>query len=346
MSSGKKISIALATYNGEQYLRELLESLYRQTCRPYEVMVCDDGSTDSTVGILEEYARTHGLHYQVNPRILGYIKNFEKTISLCSGDYIALCDQDDRWRPDKLRILADGIGSYSLICSNAAVIDDFGNKIARSYFKYSRIHVPSRRKQTHSLTFHNYVMGCTSLFHKSILSSATYPFPDGVPHDWWIAIIASMKNGIRYINKPLIEYRLHGENASSIVRKRLFDDIRNYWKKFNAKQNHLDTVMTINFTLLLLNELEGRGLIDAWMISLKHDLKALLDDFNISPFEHPKANLLIWKYLNYFCPSPNPLVKIMFMIENIYDKIRSYEREEFFNSIKRRENENNINKKP
>jgi glycosyltransferase involved in cell wall biosynthesis len=299
-------------------------------------MVCDDGSTDGTVGILEEYARIHGLHYQVNPCNLGYIKNFEKTISLCSGDYIALCDQDDRWQPGKLEILADKIGDHSLICSDAALIDGSGNKIAGSFRRYSRIHVPSRGKQTHSLTFHNYVVGCTSLFHRSDFISPLYPFPDNIPHDWWIAIITSMRNGIKYINKPLIEYRLHGKNASSTVRKGLLDDICNYRKKFNTKQNHLDTVMTIKFTLLLLNELENRGLIDPWMISLKHDLQALLDDYDISPLKHPKANLIILKYLNYFCPSPNPIVKIMFMIENIYDKLTLSEREELFNSIQRR----------
>jgi glycosyltransferase involved in cell wall biosynthesis len=281
-------------------------------------MVCDDGSIDGTAGILEEYVHTHGLHYQVNPRNLGYIKNFEKTISLCSGDYIALCDQDDRWKSEKLEILADKIGDHSLICSDAAMIDDAGNKIAGSFRRYSRIYVPCRGKQTHSLTFNNYVMGCASLFHRSDVTSILYPFPDGIPHDWWIAIIASMKNGIKYIDRPLIEYRLHGKNASSTVRKRLFDDIRNYRKKFKANQNHLDTVMTIKFTFQLLNKLEMRGLIDPWMITLRQDLHALLDDFDIAPLRHPKANRIMLKYLNYFCPSPNPLVKIMFMIENFY----------------------------
>ena len=285
-------------------------------------MVCDDGSTDGTAGILEEYARTQGLHYQVNPRNLGYIKNFEKTISLCSGDYIALCDQDDRWQPGKLQLLADGIGSHSLICSDAALIDGSGNKIAGSFRKYSRIHVPCRGRQTRSLTFNNYVMGCTSLFHRSDFISPLHPFPDNIPHDWWIAIITSMRNGIKYINKPLIEHRLHGNNTTSIVRKRLFDDIRTCRKKFQANQNHLDTVMTIKFTFLLLNELEDRGLIDPWMISVKHDLQALLHDYDMtimfSDHYHHKANLIILKYLNYFCPSPNPLVKMMFLIENLH----------------------------
>jgi glycosyltransferase involved in cell wall biosynthesis len=110
-------------------------------------MVCDDGSTDETVGILEEYAYTRGLLYQVNRRNLGYIKNFEKIISLCSGDYIALCDQDDCWHPDKLRRLVDGLGRYSLICSDAGIIDHAGNKIADSYRKYKCIHIPQEKNK-------------------------------------------------------------------------------------------------------------------------------------------------------------------------------------------------------
>lgn len=296
--------------------------MYSQTRLPDEVIACDDGSTDDTVSILEEYARSHGLQYQINSQNLGYIKNFEKTISLCSGDYIALCDQDDRWKPDKLKILANEIGDHSLICSDAIVIDDNGNNISGSFRRYSRIYVPCRGKQTHSLTFNNYVMGCASLFHRCSLISMLYPFPDGVPHDWWVAIIASMNNGIKYIYKPLIEYRLHGKNASSIRRKNLLNDIRDYRKKFKAKLNHLDIVMATKFTLLLLAELEKRNLIDPWMISLKQDFNAMLDDFERSPIKHQKANSIILKHMNYFCPSSNPLVKIMFMIENLYDAAR------------------------
>jgi glycosyltransferase involved in cell wall biosynthesis len=283
-------------------------------------MVCDDGSTDGTAGILEEYARTQGLRYQVNPRNLGYIKNFEKTTSLCSGDYIALCDQDDRWQRDKLRLLADGIGSHSLICSDAALIDGSGNKIDGLFRTYRRIHIPCRKKQTRSLIFGNYIMGCTSLFRRSDFISSLYPFPDSIYHDWWIAIIASMSNGIKYIKKPLIDYRLHGNNSIGIgaARKSLINDIRTYREKLRTGQNHLFAVIMVKESLLMLDELEKRALIDPWMISLKHDLRALLNDYDISPLKHPKANSIMLKYLNYFCPSPNPLVKIMFMIENFY----------------------------
>jgi hypothetical protein len=209
-----------------------------------------------------------------------------------------------------------------LICSDAALIDGSGNKIAGSFRKYSRIHVPRRERQTRSLIFGNYVIGCTSLFRRSDLISSLYPFPNNIPHDWWIAIIASMSNGIKYIKKPLIDYRLHGNNIVGAARKSLLNDIRTYREKLRTHQNHLITVIMVKWALLMLDELENRALIDPWMISLKNDLRAFLNDYDMtimfSDHYHHKANLIILKYLNYFCPSPNPLAKIMLMIENFY----------------------------
>ena len=96
------ISIAMTTYNGERFLREQLDSLYRQSLMPTEIIVCDDASTDSTTSILEEYKQNHGLTYFVNKARMGYNANFYQAISLCHGNYIALCDQDDVWKEDKL----------------------------------------------------------------------------------------------------------------------------------------------------------------------------------------------------------------------------------------------------
>src|SRR5574344_2136916 len=96
------ISLALPTYNGEKYLREQLDSIFNQTMVPEEIVVVDDRSTDSTIQILEEYKQKYGLKYYINEQNLGYNKNFEKAITLCQGDYIALCDQDDVWLPEKI----------------------------------------------------------------------------------------------------------------------------------------------------------------------------------------------------------------------------------------------------
>ena len=99
------ISIAIATYNGARFLREQLDSLYAQTLLPDEVIVCDDRSSDETVDILKEYHKRYGLKYYVNETILGCNHNFIKAFSLCRGDFVCICDQDDIWLPNKIETL-------------------------------------------------------------------------------------------------------------------------------------------------------------------------------------------------------------------------------------------------
>ena len=99
-----RISVAMCTYNGEKYLHQQLASIAQQTRLPEEMVVCDDCSSDSTPEIIEEFARTvpFPVRFFRNPQNLGSTKNFEKAIGLCTGDMIALCDQDDIWMPEKL----------------------------------------------------------------------------------------------------------------------------------------------------------------------------------------------------------------------------------------------------
>ena len=118
------ISIAMATYNGEKFICEQLDSIMAQTITDWELIVCDDVSTDSTIAILEEYAKKDGrILIHKNKVNLGFKRNFEKAISLCSGDYIALCDQDDIWYPKHLEILYNQIGNYSLSIGNSDIVD-------------------------------------------------------------------------------------------------------------------------------------------------------------------------------------------------------------------------------
>ena len=101
------VSIALCIYNGERFLKEQLETLVNQTYKNIEIVAVDDCSTDSSVLILETYkAKYPFINIHRNARNLGYVKNFEKAISLCKGDFIALSDQDDIWDPDKIKLQA------------------------------------------------------------------------------------------------------------------------------------------------------------------------------------------------------------------------------------------------
>jgi glycosyltransferase involved in cell wall biosynthesis len=209
----KLVSVALATFNGEKYLRKQLDSIYSQTYKNIEVIVTDDCSVDQTINILKEYKNTYGLIYFINEQNLGFVKNFEKAISLCSGDYIALSDQDDIWLPEKIEILIREIKSYSLICTDAKLIDSTDNVVVSSFNEFSGRVQPKVNKFEY-LVFGNFVTGCTAMMERELISRAL-PIPDEfLFHDYWLGIMATQENGIRYLSDKLVLYRQHDKNVS------------------------------------------------------------------------------------------------------------------------------------
>ena len=210
------VSVALATFNGAQFLREQLDSIYAQTHKVFEVVATDDCSTDHTVAILEEYKQSHGLHYSINPNRLGFLKNFERAISLCAGDFIALSDQDDIWHPSKLEKLLEAIGDYPLACSDVRIVDGEGRTVADSYRKKLHIPVPPIGEQFYSLAFINFVTGSTCLFPRSFREKIFPIPPEAISHDWWMGIQATLAGGIKYVEESLVGHRQHGANAIGV----------------------------------------------------------------------------------------------------------------------------------
>jgi glycosyltransferase involved in cell wall biosynthesis len=211
MHNDSSISIAMATYNGEKYLKEQMDSIYNQSHKPYEVVVCDDGSTDNTVDILSEYIDKHGLKLFRNTQRLGYIKNFERAISICQGEYIALSDQDDIWLPNKLEILINNIKDQLLISTDALIVNSENEVIHESYAHFANLQIIKNEELLYYI-FHPFVTGCTSLFKKD-LAQRSMPFPDFIPHDFWLALHAKKNNGLLYSPQKLIRYRQHSSNT-------------------------------------------------------------------------------------------------------------------------------------
>ena len=207
------VSIALPTYNGAKYLRRQLESIFQQTYPALEVIAVDDCSTDGTIDILEEFRAHFPLRYVVNERRLGFVKNFERAISLCEGTYVALADQDDMWVPQKLDILLSHLADRSVVCSDFSLIDEEGAILAHSFRRSLNIPIPNADAQFHCLAFINFVQGCTCLFRSSFKNSVL-PIPiESMSHDWWIGIRATQFAGIAYVDQPLVMYRQHGTNT-------------------------------------------------------------------------------------------------------------------------------------
>lgn len=233
MSNNKPlISIAMATYNGEKYLKEQLESIYAQTYENIEVIVCDDRSMDRTVDILDTYHREKGLKYYVNEENLGFVRNFEKAINLCTGEYIALADQDDVWLSHKLSTLLENINGYDLICSDCKLIDETNSVIHDSFKVFSKMVIPNPT-DFRSYIASNVVTGCTAMFKRDLLNLA-FPIPKVSPyHDWWLSIVAASNNGMYYLEEPLILYRQHTLNHTGANQAKGFSYFNRVWRAFS-----------------------------------------------------------------------------------------------------------------
>jgi glycosyltransferase involved in cell wall biosynthesis len=206
------VSVAIATYDGQRYLREQLATLYAQTWTNLEVVVSDDASADGTLEILEEHARSHGLRYVVNPRTLGLVRNFERAISLCHGELIALCDQDDLWKPHKIERLALAIGDATLIyCNSQEYVDQEGRTgidlSSANVTQFARACGTGRPSLP--LLAENWVVSHTLMFRRELIPHALPIPPHQVYHDGWLALVAAKLGGIRYLDERLQIYRRH-----------------------------------------------------------------------------------------------------------------------------------------
>ena len=213
--SNPLVSIALCSYNGEKYLREQLDSLLRQSYNNIEIICLDDDSSDGTYTILEEYhKRFEHIRIFKNERNLGYRKNFEKAVSLCSGEFIALCDQDDIWHRDKIDILVRHIGKNQLIYHDSEFICEDGTSMNMAVSDVCNFY---RGNDCRHFLLENCVSGHACMFRKSLVPFLV-PFPENVHHDWWLAYIACNHGSIDYVNRRLVKYRQHANSCTNILR--------------------------------------------------------------------------------------------------------------------------------
>ena len=200
------ISVCIATYNGEKFLREQLMSILSQLSAEDEIIISDDNSQDSTISIIEAI-KSPLLHLYVNSGERGYTANFENALR-----YVFLADQDDIWMPDKVSVCVKFLQSYSLIISDGIIIDENGNKIGESFYEQRK----SKKGLFNALLRFSF-LGCCLAFRKEILQRAM-PFPADhllCTHDNWLTLIGMMYYKSIVIDDKLICYRRHSANSSS-----------------------------------------------------------------------------------------------------------------------------------
>jgi len=235
-----KISVCMATYNGQKYLSQQIDSIINQSYKNLEIIICDDNSTDNTLQLLEKYAQTDSrIRVVKNSSNLGYVKNFEKAIGLSTGEYIALSDQDDIWEEDKLEVLLSLIKDNLLIHSDCALIDENNNLIQPSWKGRLTTH-----KKYQDFLFSNVVTGCSVLFSKD-LKEKILPFPDElIYHDWYVAIIAAKYNKIEYTEQTLFQYRQHAnQDTGAFIRRNFFSRVTNVIKRLISQETNKEMIM-------------------------------------------------------------------------------------------------------
>jgi glycosyltransferase involved in cell wall biosynthesis/ADP-heptose:LPS heptosyltransferase len=227
------VSVVLATYNGEKYLSDQLDSVIAQTYPNWEIICVDDGSRDATVSILEEYAaRYPNIRIQANLSNLGYIRNFDLGCSLAKGEFIALCDQDDRWHPEKIQAEMEAIGDHPMAYCDSYICNETLEE--RKGLISEKVHYANIENCIQVAAFCR-LYGHALLFRKSLYDSAR-PFLSCIPHDWWLAFQATLKGSVVYVNRPLVFYRQHSSNVFGAVGGRSRKDRQESLKERNRRE--------------------------------------------------------------------------------------------------------------
>jgi len=231
------IDIVLATYNGEPFIRDQIDSLLLQSFKDWRVIVRDDGSSDSTLKIVKEYAKSDPERFVVicdNRQAGTASANFGLLLMETTAPYVMCCDQDDVWRPDKIAVTlaaaqaveqASGARTPVLVHTDLIVTNEHLLTIAPSFWAFQNLEVEA-------FTFpralvHNVVTGCAMLVNRALLDRALPVPPEALMHDHWLAIVAAAFGKVVAVHEPMMYYRQHGRNSLGARRY----DLRYVWRK-------------------------------------------------------------------------------------------------------------------
>lgn len=232
-----RCSVVMATYNGELYIAQQIESVLNNMSINDELIISDDGSTDDTRKIVQKYMENDKRIQLIDGPRKGAIKNFEKALQNVKGSVVFLCDQDDVWAEDKIEIVLSILqGNVSLVMHDATVIEE-GNVGFPSFMRYRG----SKRGFCHNLLKNSYI-GCCMAFRRELLNYIL-PFPENIcMHDQWIGLINELIGESRFVEDKLIQYRRHGNNASPMTGTSMKEKIKNRWNMLIAINKRMTTM--------------------------------------------------------------------------------------------------------
>jgi glycosyltransferase involved in cell wall biosynthesis len=217
------VDIVLATYNGVRYLPEQLASLAAQTYPHWRLLVRDDGSTDGTCALLEEFSASYPGRVCILPpgRGDGAVANFGHLLAATTALYVMCCDQDDVWDSTKISLSLEQIQRFErengpavplLVHTDLRVADSNLKQMAASFWTYTKLY-PQQELPLSRLLVQNVVTGCTLICNRALLERAL-PIPkEALMHDWWLALVSSACGYIHAVDTATITYRQHSNNA-------------------------------------------------------------------------------------------------------------------------------------
>ena len=203
------ISVCIATYNGERFIREQIDSILRQLSSDDEIIVSDDGSTDNTISIINSIDDKR-IRVIEGPRKQSPTSNFECALKASKGDFIFMSDQDDVWKPNKVKICMEWLQRYDCVVSDAEVTDSSLNPLYPSLYAIMQV----KQGRIYNTIWKNGYTGCCMAFRRNVLE-ASLPFPKDIPmHDIWIGNVAAYKYNVKFIPDTLIYFRRHEDTTS------------------------------------------------------------------------------------------------------------------------------------
>jgi len=216
----EKISVCMACYNGELYIREQIDSILPQMSEEDELIIIDDGSTDRTGEIVLEIKDAR-IRYVRNISNMGVNKSFEKAIRMAKNDYLFMADQDDLWTDGRVECMLEAMtGGHLLVSGNSIAIDAKGQETDYDLGTLYRSDSSEYGKNiVRIFTGKAYYYGCAMAFSKK-LKKVILPFPDFIEsHDLWIAMAANLLKSNAHVETAVLKRRIHGKNASVLHRK-------------------------------------------------------------------------------------------------------------------------------
>lgn len=229
------ISVCLASYNGEKYIKEQIETILDQIGIGDELIISDDGSTDNTISIIKDFNDSR-IKLVNNNNVHGYTSNFYNALLNATGDYIFLSDQDDIWLPNKVEKVLNALIENDFVHSDAIIVDENKKVICSSRNKEYGV-----KSGFLNILLKSRYIGCCMAFKKNVLESI-FPVPtytNSLPHDIWIPLIAEKYFKAKLLDEPLILYRRHMNNTSNGG----VSSDRSVFEKIKSRKFYLFSVM-------------------------------------------------------------------------------------------------------